>query len=219
MTSLLLASSPLVGPTTLEPLAGELDRLGHTVFTPPAPHDLDEYIRAVSTDLDVAAPTVMVAFSAAGPRAFAVAAMSAPQAIVFLDARLPADGVAPDTEPRFAELLDALPHDSDGNLPPWVTWWGDDVMADLIPDELNRADFIAGCPCVPRSMFSRSIPAPEYAGPCGYVLLSEGYRDQYDVAATRGWPVHRVESATHLSPFVDPVPVAAAVADVAGRLG
>jgi len=40
-----------------------------------------------------------------------------------MDARLPADGAAPDAEPAFAELLDRLPIDADGTLPPWPSWW------------------------------------------------------------------------------------------------
>lgn len=218
MTTFVLASSPLVGPTSVEPLGDALRVLGHTVSTPPVPADLEAFVGAVSADLAQADEAVLVPFSAAGPRAFAVADVQRPRAIVFLDARLPADGHAPDAEPAFAKLLDALPQDADGRLPVWSTWWPDEVMSTLCPDPVRRAELVEGCPRVPRAMFSQPIPAPAYDGPCGFVMLSEAYRDQRDVAAERGWPVSEVEAATHLSPFVDPDVVASALVSTVERL-
>lgn len=179
--------------------------------------DLQRFVDDVAAELD-AGPSVFVAFSAAGPRAFAVAEASQPTAIVFLDARLPADGVAPDSEPAFADLLDALPIDVDGNLPPWAEWWPEEVLTSLCPDPSMRADLVAGCPAVPRASFSVPIPAPPFNGSCGYVQLSDGYADQRDLAAQRGWPTATVVGGTHLSPFVQPESVAPAVLDVIERL-
>lgn len=214
-----LASSPLVGPTALEPLARSLVALGAVAVVPATPADLDEHVDAIAAHAGSADDRdVLVAYSAAGPRANLLASGLHPEAIVFVDARLPADGAAPDAEGRFADFLDALPVDAAGHLPPWVDWWPDGVLEALCPDPERRRELVAGCPSLPRSMFSTPIPAPPFAGPCGYLLLDAGYADQAATARRAGWPVAELDGGSHLSPFVDPDRVADLVRTVADEL-
>ena len=161
---------------------------------------------------------MLVGFSAAGPRLFAVAAAVEPDAVVFMDARLPADGAAPDAEPAFAELLDRLPIDADGTLPPWPSWWPAAVLESLVPERSIRDAFVAECPRVSRAMFSTPIPAPTYGGPCAYLAFGDTYADQRSVALDRGWPVRTLGGHRHLAPLVAPDAVADALVDLIGRL-
>ncbi len=215
MNPIVLASSPLVGSGAMLRVADSLWRSGYEVVVPDAPTGLDQFVTSVAAA--IGAESVLIGFSAAGPRLFQVAATRPPAAIVFLDARLPADGVAPDATPRFAEFLDQLPVDDHGDLPPWPEWWPD-AIAELIPDQEERAAFALDCPSLPRSMLSQPIPAPEFDGPCGFVALGDGYADDAAEAERRGWPVTVLADAHHLLPVTEPDAVAGAVVDVIERL-
>jgi hypothetical protein len=48
------------------------------------------------------------------------------------------------------ELSDLVPR---GWLPPWPQWWGDEALAELIPDQEARRHFAEGCPRLPLAMF------------------------------------------------------------------
>lgn len=214
MNPVVLASSPLVGSGAMQAVAAGLRHHGREVEVPDVPADLDEFVASVAAV--VRPDSVVVGFSAAGPRLFQVAAAARPAALVFLDARLPADGVAPDAEPAFAEFLDALPT-VDGLLPPWPDWWPA-AIAELIPDADQRATFASGCPRIGRAMFSQPIPAPPYGGPCGFVGFGEGYAADADEARQRGWPVTVVDGAHHLWPVAEPDTVADVVEAMVERL-
>jgi hypothetical protein len=209
-----LVSSPLVGSGAMLAVAESLRASGRDVVVPEVPADLDAF--TASAAAAIRPNSVMVGVSAAGPRLFHVAATARPAAIVFLDARLPVDGAAPDDTPRFAAFLDQLPV-VDGVLPPWPDWWPD-TIAELIPDETERATFRSGCPPVPRTMFSRPIPAPAYDGPCGFLGLGDGYAEDAAEAERRGWPVMVLADAHHLWAVTEPSAVAAAVGDLIDRL-
>jgi len=196
-----LASSPLVGPEAMSSLAEALSVGGLEVSIPDAPADLGEFTASVA---GVVRPdSIVVGYSAAGPRLFTIAEAARPVALVFLDARLPADGVAPDHDPRFAELLDSLAP-VDGLLPAWTDWWPSGVMESLLPDERARFALRSACPRVRRSMFSEPIPAPPYSGPCGFIGLGDGYADDAAEARRRHWPTTVIEGAHHLWPIVEP---------------
>ncbi len=134
-----------------------------------------------------------------------------------MDARLPADGVAPDAEQPFRELLDSLPLDG-GMLPPWPSWWPDGVIESLCPDVALRERFVDECPAVPRSMFSTPVPAPPVDLPSAFLAFGEGYADQSAIAEQRGWPVAKLP-LNHLAPMVAPGEVAAALAALCESLG
>lgn len=143
--------------------------------------------------------------------------VAVPAAAVFLDARLPDDGVAPDQDAAFAELLDALPSD-DGLLPAWPDWWPPEVMAALLPDVRVRDALRSTCPRLHRSMFSRPVPAPDYSGPCGFVGFGDGCADAAAEARRRGWPTTVIGRAHHLWPVVEPETSASTLAETIGRL-
>lgn len=200
MNPIVLASSPLVGSGAMQAVAAGLRGRGREVRVPDVPGDLDEFVESVGGA--VRPESVVIGFSAAGPRLFQVAGASRPAAIVFLDARLPDDGVAPDAQPEFAAFLDRLPV-ADGLLPAWPEWWPD-AIAELIPDAAQRAMFASGCPRLGRAMFSQPIPAPPFDGPCGFVGFGEGYVADAEEARRRGWPVTVVDGAHHLWPVTEP---------------
>ena len=215
--SVVLASSPVIGPLTMATLGRALHARGLAVAVPPAHADLHRYV-AAAAESHVPRPTVLVGFSAAGPRLFAVAEVLAPDAVVFMDAGLPVDGVAPDAEPAFAELLDRLRVDAGGLLPPWPSWWPAQVLEPLAPDRAIREAFAVECPQVPRAMFSVPVPAPEFGGPCAYLAFGDTYVDQRTLAGHRGWPVATLERQRHLAPLVEPDAVADALVHLIGRL-
>lgn len=160
------------------------------------------------------APPAIVGFSAAGPRLAALqdrfrATGNAAGAVVYLDARLPADGASADAEVRFAELLDSLA--VDGVLPRWTQWWGENALAELVPDPAMRDELDADCLPIPRAFFSEPIPAPADLSPAAYVALGSGYDDQCQLAEARGWPVVRLRDAHHLWVLTRPAEVARAI--------
>lgn len=215
--SIILASSPVIGPLTMTTLGRALAGRGIVAAEPHADPDLGRYVTAAGAQ-PLSRLTVLVGFSAAGPRLYAVAAKLAPDAVVFMDARLPVDGVAPDAEPAFADLLDRLPVDDAGMLPPWPSWWPEPVLESLVPDPSVRDAFVADCPRAPRAMFSVPVPAPEYHGPCAYLAFGDTYADQRSIADRRGWPVATLDRQRHLAPLVEPDAVAGALVDLIGRL-
>ena len=228
MISIVLASSPLVGHGAMAGVAEELRHSDRVVCVPHVPIDPASFTESVATSIresiresitDSDERAVVVGFSAAGPRLFEVASAARPAALVFLDARLPADGIAPDAESRFAELLDSLPLAPDGTLPAWPDWWPPELLATLIPDPDVRNAFARACPRPLRSVFAHPIPAPSYDGPCGFVGFGDGYAADAAEAARRGWPVCVLPGAHHLWPVVAPVAVAAAIVEMIDRLG
>lgn len=125
--------------------------------------------------------------------------------LIFVDSGIPArTGETPLAPPA---LLDHLrPLAAGGALPPWSTWWGEDAMRDLVPDEALRAALMREMPSLPLSYFEQSVPSP--AGwervPCAYVLLSDAYRDAAAEARQRGWRVEEISGAEHLHIAVAP---------------
>jgi hypothetical protein len=85
-------------------------------------------------------------------------------------------------------------------------------MADLVPDLDQRAALVAEMPRLPFSYFEECVPMPaDWAGrACGYLLLSEQYRQSASEARNRGWPVVELPG-NHLSLVTDPVAVTSAL--------
>lgn len=213
-----VASSPLVGRLTMTTLAGALAERGAPTTVPSAPPLLEPWLGELAgATAHAERPLVLLGFSAAGPRLFAAAQRTGADALVFLDARLPADGLSSvDGNTGFAELLEEQARPG-GLVAPWAQWWGDELLAELIPDDGMRRRFAQECPPLPRAMFDEPLPAPAYGGPCGYLLLSETYEGDADEARRRGWPVRRLDGH-HLWPLVEPDRVADAVAEVLTEL-
>ena len=219
MTPIVVVSSPLVGAGAMSELAEALRGLGRQVAVPEVAFELATFTDCVQAACgSSSAAPVVVGYSAAGPRLFHVAGRADVAGLVFLDARLPDHDVAPDADPRFRGLLDALPTDAHHTVPPWSEWWPREVLEQLVPDPQRRATLAAGCGRPPRAMFSQPIPAPDVDAPCAFVGLGDGYAGDAEAAARLGWPVEVIPHAHHLWPVTNPAAVASAVGAMVDRL-
>jgi hypothetical protein len=225
---LVLVHSPLVGRATWNLVAAGLAGRGYLVSVP----DLTGTVAAgppycsrqagVIASSAAAQPAILIGHSGAGPLlAAAGAILGQVRGYIFVDAGLPAPGqswmdtVPPDLAAQVREMADAR-----GWLPPWPQWWGDEVLAGLIPDPQLRRHFAAGCPRLPLAMFEEvHPPVPQWPdAPAAYLQLSEAYEDQAAKARELGWPVTRRVSH-HLAPLTDPDLVTQSVRELLGQLG
>ena len=223
MASFLLVHSPLVGPATWSWVAAELRRHGHDAAVPSLLDAATSGRWEDCVDAAVAAaPTgkrlAVAGHSAAGSLLPAIAGRldPNPSLLVFVDSVLPPPrGEALLVPEQFRDALSALARD--GVLPPWDEWFEPGTMERLVPDAGRRDVVRRELPSVPLSCFGRPVPVPAgWTGtPCGYVLLSELYRNEAVEARSRGWPVVELLGA-HLDLVARPAEVAAALATLAG---
>jgi hypothetical protein len=225
---LLFVHSPLVGCGTWDQVASELSGRGYEVGAP----DLTGTVMAgppyCVRQAEVIArsasgqPVVLIGHSGAGPLLAAAGALAGQvRGYLFVDAGLPTPGqtwmdtVPADLVAQVREMADAR-----GWLPPWPQWWGDEVLAELLPDPATRRQFTSGCSPLPLAMFAEvHPPVPHWPdAPGAYLQLSEAYQDQADRARERGWPVTR-QMSHHLALLTEPGQVAASVHGLLGRLG
>ena len=178
--SLVLVHSPLVGPESWEPVGAVLAERGQNVqvadlthalgFGPPYLPRMVEAIAALDSG-----PAFLVGHSRAGPLLPALGrAVGSVQGYIFVDTRLPHPGRSwmQAASPETLERLRAM--EDDGWVAPWPAWWGDEVLAQLLPDPDVRERFVAGCPRLRVALFEEvypTVPGWPDAG-CAY-LLSE----------------------------------------------
>ncbi len=225
---LVLVHSPLVGPDTWEPVAAVLARHGRDVRVadltaagtggpPYASRQADAIARAASSQ-----PAVLVGHSRAGPLlAPAGSALGRVAGYLFVDARLPEPGrswLSTVSAERAAELRQMA--GTDGRLPPWFSWWGDDeALAELLPDPLARRRFCAGCPRLPLTMLEEVMPAASLLpqASAAYLRLSAAYDGEADRARLLGWPVGEMDSH-HLALVTDPERVASLLLELVAAM-
>jgi len=224
----LLVHSPLVGPASWDAVAVELAGRGCEVSLPDLTGTLTAgppYVTRQAEAIARAAsgrPAVLIGHSGAGPLlALAGALTGQAQGYVFVDAGLPIPGQSwMDTVP--AELAAQVREmaDTEGWLPPWSQWWGDEALAELLPDPGMRRAFAAGCPRLPLAMFGEVHPPVPLRpdAPAAYLQLSEAYEDQAARARELGWPVAR-RMTHHLALLTEPGIVAAALYELLGHTG
>ena len=214
--------SPLVGPSTWEPVADRFNaqRLLTSVPdlagiakapVPRWPHAVVAVQQAVEA-LDTN-EVVLLGHSGAGPLLPAIGeGLDVPvTAYVFIDAGLPAPGTAtPLAPPQFLEFLTDLA--VEGVLPPWSQWWPLGAMKTLLPDEVVRRRIEAELPRLPLSYFKEEVPAVQgWSDARGvYLQLSAPYEDDAARAEARGWPTERLD-AGHLHAVVDAEDVTARI--------
>jgi pimeloyl-ACP methyl ester carboxylesterase len=210
-----LVHSPLVGPSTWSPVARELERRhGHALVpallgpggVPPG-HWRDCVEAARDAVRTLSEPVVLVGHSGGGLLLPVIAdAVAAPvSGLIFVDSRVPAStGGTPLVRSSFVDRLRTLA--VGGVVPPWSTWWGEDTMRDLVPDEALRTQLAREIPSLPLAYFAERIPSPVGWDrmPCSYLLLSDAYRDAAAEARGRGWPVEEILGARHLHIAVAP---------------
>ncbi len=214
-----LVHSPLIGPTSWSPAAYELHRRGRAAVVPslvgvadaPAPqwHHIPETVRIATNHLQ--GSIVLVGHSGAGLLlpVIADAVTVEVAALVFVDSFLPtAAGRVPLGPPAFMDQLRELA--SDGVLAPWSTWFGEDAMSELVPDERLRAALEAEMPRLPLSYFQASVPVPDAWNrrSCAYLLLTaEPYGQSAIEARSLGWPVLEIQGVRHLAMATDAIAV------------
>lgn len=221
----MLVHSPLVGPMTWEPVAGELRRRGVEAAVPDAggadvpSEPFWRYhagtVAAALVSLAPAARLVLAGHSGAGPLLPAIAAaLGRPVAgYLFVDAGLPADGVRPGSGP-FAEHLREL-HAAGGRFPSWT----ERDLRDVVPDPGLRRRLVASLRPRPPEYWEQPVPVPPGwpDAPCAYLRFTPN--PAYDAAAeearARGWP-HREMAGGHFHMLVAPAAVAGAMLDLAG---
>ena len=216
--------SPLVGPATWAGVAPLLSGRGYDVrvadlsgtMTDGPPYS-PRQVEAIA-GCAAGRPAILIGHSGAGAL-LAPAGLAADQAIgyVFLDAGLPVPGrnQMSTMPPELASQLRGLA-DEDGWLPPWSQWWGDDALAELIPDADTRRRFAAECPKLPLALFTERHQEGRDL-PSAYIRLSEAYADPAAQAADNGWPVIELASH-HLAPLTDPATVTEAITAMIGQL-
>jgi hypothetical protein len=136
--------------------------------------------------------------------------------VVLVDAAMPPlAGEMPVVPPAFLDHLRSLAGPL-GMLPPWSTWFGSDVLAELVPDAERREAVREELPLLPLAYFEASVTIPpnwaDFDG--GYLLLSEIYRPDAEAAAARGWPVLE-RLGGHLDLVTRPEVVAEAIVTLA----
>ena len=79
----------------------------------------------------------------------------------------------------------------------------------LVPDVERRAELESEQPTVPLALYETAIQIPPSwrRSPCSYILLSEGYRGDADLAQSLGWPSVRF-SGGHLDIVNNPAQIA-----------
>ncbi|GAB1514596.1 hypothetical protein JCM33774_66380 [Actinophytocola sp. KF-1] len=220
--------SPFLGPASLRPLADALASLGHpavlldlrpSVVAPPVHQVLLGAFADAMSEEPLDGPVVLIGHSGAGPLlpAFADSLEDDVAGLVFVDAGLPTPGRSwRDTVPAslYAELR-ALSRE--GQLPRWQRWFDPDPLEALVTDPELRAEIADEAPEVPIAFLKEERPEVEWAGPAGFVLLSEPYEEDAAAAEAQGWPVRRL-ATHHLAPATDPDPVARAILEVLSAL-
>ena len=217
--------SPLVGPLTLTPLAGELRDQGFDVSVPdlraalaaPRPQWRAILDSAIAAAGDV--PTdIVIGHSGAGVLLPLLAEQLNPEVVAYVDAVVPGNTASYEASREFIEFIDSLPRTGQ-LLPPWHTWWGDAVMVRLLPDEELRGRTVADTPSVPRSFYDDPVPLPSGWSTrrgCCFLQLSPAYDDDRARAESYGWPA-AATNGQHLDVAAKPAAVAHILIDLIDR--
>jgi hypothetical protein len=221
--TLALLHSPLLGPALWGPVAELLQTRGFDVLAVPrpavAPRTPAEVLDWLLRCLPPQHSYLLIPHSNAGLYVPLLAQERDVEGFVFADAILPPPaGLVPVAPPSLLEHLGALA-DPQGVLPPWTRWWDDADLAPLFPGPAVRAGVEREQHRLPLSYFQQSVAVP--AGwsqrPGAYLGFGDTYREEREDAATRGWPVSRLDGE-HLHPLVAPSAVADEIQALIHRL-
>ena len=213
-TALLLVPSPLLGPSSWQPMADAARDRGHAVAVADLRPALEqdgplwpEMVRLARSSARALPGTVdVVGHSGGGALLPGIGATMGADLgrLVFVDAVLPPATSAHRYPDRIRDRVTDLAG-GDPLLPPWLDWWDPETIAEMLPDPSVVAALRADCPRVPVSWFDESVPVPIAwtDWDAAYVRLSSAYEEEAARAATFGWPTFELESH-HLGIVTDP---------------
>jgi hypothetical protein len=201
VTTYVLVHSPLVGPSTWEPVAAELRANGTEVVIPTISGEaLSAGWRAVVSDVSrqVARSqgATFVAHSGAGMLLAHIVAAShaiSPQ-LIFVDATI--SSTETDTPLASSDMFARLNELSvDGRLPPWSDWFGSEAMTKLLGDDELILRLLADMPRLSLAYFMGEVPALDVwpATHNAYLQLSAAYSAEAEEATRRGWPLEYID--------------------------
>lgn len=212
-----LVHSPLVGPSTWLPVAGQLvsagcrarvpSLLGTCVGAPPYWPRISAAVRDDLEHVPADQPLVLVAHSNAGYFLPAVRAGLPERPVIgsiFVDSAMPARSGS--TRVASPELLSFLrPQAVGGTLPRWTDWWDEADVARLFPDAATKRTAVDEQPRLPLAYFEQTVPVPDGWDdhPCSYLLFGPPYDEDAAEARRRGWRVAHLPGG-HLHQIIDP---------------
>lgn len=206
---MLFVHSPLVGPSSLRPLADVAAAAGCAVSVPDLtsavvsddPHG--QYVAAAVAEANrTDSPITVVGHSGAGAFLPMIGNQIAAGSLIFVDAILPPASGAHRTSTRMSSMLDE--QTEGGVLRQWLSWWSDEIVSELLPNTEDRRLLQEDMPRLPRSFYDTDVTVPSgwSRTSCAYLRLSEAYDDALAEARARGWPTARCDS-THLGVYTD----------------
>lgn len=233
MVAFVLVHSPLVGPFTWALVAEELERKQTRAIVPFLTSELakdtpywKQHAGTVAQAIQALPPdesVILVAHSGAGALLPAIRqASNRPiAAYIFVDAGIPKDGKS-----RLDLFFDAEAAEQfrrsaiNGLLPTWT----DSDLAEVIPNDHTRAQFVAELHPLPLAVYEEPIPVFEGwpDAPCSFIAFTSAdeyvYADSLRHAEQQGWPCAKIKGK-HFHMLIDPVAVADALLSVTGELG
>jgi hypothetical protein len=222
----ILVHSPLVGPSTWQPVADELQRHGHAVQVPvlseASPNEVNlpywqQHALAVSPP---ARPPLLVGHSGAGLLLPAIrqALGQPPAGYIFVDSDLPRDAQSRLDGWRAGDANAAASIEAELRAGKKLPRWADEDLAPIVPDAEMRQQLLEELRPQPLAYWVEPIPV--FAGwpdaSCGYSHFSPAYDRAAAEARALGWHYAAMPGG-HFHMLVDPPAVAAALASIAAR--
>lgn len=227
VNQMLLIHSPLLGPSSWQPMASEAEHRGYSTLVPdltPVQHASLPFWKAfVDLTMEAVLPgndhITVIGHSGAGVFLPLIGNGIGDRldTMVFVDALIPATHGTHNTPAKDGEMLAKVA--DDGWLLPWTEWWPRELMAELVPDEDDWARIGQDVPRLPLAFYDDPIPMPDdwTSMPAGYLRLSQAYDEHLDTALSLGWPARSIDS-NHLATLTEPPLVLDAVERLLGEL-
>jgi hypothetical protein len=222
-----LIHSPLVGPTTWQPVADELRRRGMDAIVPtlsdagPGQPYWQQHAESAAwalATLPADQPLVLVGHSGAGTLLPLIRQrLSHPiAAYLFVDAGLPLDGMSRLGEMEAQESAFGAQLRADLEAGHAYPEWTDEMLRPIIPGDRLRQAIVAELQ--PRSRDFFTEPFPPLSGwpdaPCACIQFTASYDSAIAAAQQRGWPSRAFDNAGHFHMLVDPEDVTNALIEM-----
>lgn len=212
-----LIHSPLVGPTTWQPVAKELRRRGMTAIVPTlsdagsGPPYWQQHAESAArgfATVPADRPLVLVGHSGAGTL-LPLIRQRLPQPVatyLFVDAGLPLDGMSRLGEMEAHSSTFGTQLRADLEAGRTYPEWTDEMLRPIIPDNRLRQAIVTELQ--PRGLDFFTEPFPPLSGwpdaPCACIKFTDSYDPAIAAARQRGWPIRAFDNAGHFHMLVDP---------------